>query len=396
MDSVSANLPKAPQQLMEEQISLLMLPRYHSNGPSSRQRLLLYADYLAAQGVRLTVEPFFSEAYLKRRYGRQPCDWLDIVRSYFRRIKVALRAKRYDVVWIENEILPWLPTWFEDLLIGQVPSIVDFDDAWHLRYNTCGRRWWCRMLRDKLNHVAQRASVTTVANENLGTLYKQLGGVRVALLPTIVDLQHYPVTDEPAGAFTIGWIGTPLNLPYLTAIAGALRRLSSEGAKLLVIADGNEIPELSGVDVEYVRWSEGTEGESISRCHVGIMPLPDGAQERFKSAYKLIQYAAAGRPVIASPVGANLSVVSEGETGYFARTEEEWYKSLVRLRDDTTLRRLLGAAGRKRCEEIYSLTVSRERVLKLVVEVARLGVDKIRARLKKRQRFKRLIPFAIP
>jgi glycosyltransferase involved in cell wall biosynthesis len=61
--------------------------------------------------------------------------------------------------------------------------------------------------------------------------------------------------------------------------------------------------------------------------HVGIMPLPHGAWEYGKSSYKLVQYMAASRPVIASPVRVNCDVVKEGVNGFFAITEAEWLES---------------------------------------------------------------------
>jgi len=53
------------------------------------------------------------------------------------------------------------------------------------------------------------------------------------------------------------------------------------------------------------------------------MPLPQGAWEYGKSGYKLVQYMAASRPVVASPVGVNCDVVKEGVNGFVAITEEE-------------------------------------------------------------------------
>ena len=47
------------------------------------------------------------------------------------------------------------------------------------------------------------------------------------------------------------------------------------------------------------------------------MPLPDSPWERGKCGFKLIQYMAAGLPVVASPVGVNDRIVSPG-VGYLA------------------------------------------------------------------------------
>ena len=85
------------------------------------------------------------------------------------------------------------------------------------------------------------------------------------------------------------------------------------------------------------------------------MPLPAGdAFAEGKSAYKLVQYLAAGIPAIASPVGENRRVVAEGETGFLASTPEEWREALSRLASDPPLRRRMGAAARERASE-YSL-----------------------------------------
>src|SRR5262245_17744095 len=61
----------------------------------------------------------------------------------------------------------------------------------------------------------------------------------------------------------------------------------------------------------------------IATMHGGIMPLPQGAWEYGKSDYKLVQYMAASRPVVASPVGVNCDVMKEGVNGFLAITEEE-------------------------------------------------------------------------
>ena len=97
------------------------------------------------------------------------------------------------------------------------------------------------------------------------------------------------------------------------------------------------------------------------------MPLDDTPWDRFKSGYKLIQYMAAGRATVASPVGANLEIVAHGRTGFLAQTDDEWATALVRLRDNAELRRRFGAAGRHRCAEYYSLSSVLERLLEALL-----------------------------
>jgi len=103
---------------------------------------------------------------------------------------------------------------------------------------------------------------------------------------------------------------------------------------------------------------------------VGIMPLQDGAWEKGKCGYKLIQYMACSLPVIASPVGANMEIVDHGVNGYLASTETEWLESFRRLQQDKRLRTEMGKAGRAKVEKKYCLQVTAPRFVELLEKVA--------------------------
>jgi glycosyltransferase involved in cell wall biosynthesis len=79
---------------------------------------------------------------------------------------------------------------------------------------------------------------------------------------------------------------------------------------------------------------------------------------------------AAGRPVVASPVGANRQVVRHGINGFLADSTEEWITALKSCAADTELRRRLGAAARRTVEETYSLDRVIARVAAVLSEAA--------------------------
>ena len=87
------------------------------------------------------------------------------------------------------------------------------------------------------------------------------------------------------------------------------------------------------------------------------MPLPDTEWARGKCGLKLLQYMALGLPAVASPIGVNREIVSDGENGFFASTQEEWRTTLIRLCRDVQLRVRIGEAARKTVETEYSLSV---------------------------------------
>ena len=70
---------------------------------------------------------------------------------------------------------------------------------------------------------------------------------------------------------------------------------------------------------------------------------------------KLLQCMAAGLPTIASPVGVNNDIVLPGETGFLASSPEAWQSALCMLVRSAELRARMGRAGRRRCEQEYSI-----------------------------------------
>jgi glycosyltransferase involved in cell wall biosynthesis len=85
------------------------------------------------------------------------------------------------------------------------------------------------------------------------------------------------------------------------------------------------------------------------------MPLDNDAWSYGKCAYKLLQFMAAGKPVVASAVGANVEVVQHGDNGLLVNSTAEWISALAVLAADADLRERMGKAGRRTVELKYSL-----------------------------------------
>jgi glycosyltransferase involved in cell wall biosynthesis len=85
----------------------------------------------------------------------------------------------------------------------------------------------------------------------------------------------------------------------------------------------------------------------------------------------LLEAMAAGRPVVATPVGGTPELVVDGETGLLVppRDPEALAAALRRVLDDRELADRLGEAGRRRVSERFSLEAMTRRVLELYDEV---------------------------
>jgi glycosyltransferase involved in cell wall biosynthesis len=125
------------------------------------------------------------------------------------------------------------------------------------------------------------------------------------------------------------------------------------GLRLVTVAD--ETIDKSSMPVEHFTWSADTEADALVRGDIGIAPTPSDRWTLGKCGFKIVQYMAAGLPVVASPVGANAELVRVGETGYLPEKPEEWAEHIIRLATDATLRAQMGRAAREWVERKYSL-----------------------------------------
>lgn len=353
---------------------ILALTRYGRLGASSRVRTIQYQDCLRDHGLDVVVEALFGDDYIRALYSRR--SRIPATLAAFRRRFAALRLVRdFDAVWVEKEALPWLPAAVElAALPGQVPLIVDYDDAVFHRYDRHRSAAVRRLLGRKIDAVMARADLVVAGNGYLADRARAAGACRVEVVPTVVDLDRYvPCRDPEPKPVTVGWIGSPSTAPYLDAVKPVIADLARSSG-IAAVAVGARQDQVVGSPFVARRWREEAEVADLNAFDIGIMPLADTPWERGKCAYKLIQYMALGIPVVASPVGANREVVVHGENGLLAEDAGEWRTALVALAADPALRASMGRAGRRTVEQGYSLQLWAPRLAAMLhetIDVAR-------------------------
>jgi len=348
-------------------MKVLLLSRYSQTGASSRLRFYQYLPYLTAAGIEVTVNPCLDDQYILSLYSGQKIQKLKVLNAYLKRLKSFLKYNSYDLIWIEKELLPWLPAFAEVFLryLG-ISYLVDYDDAVFHRYDQHHNPLIRAFLGRKIDKIMGNASMVIVGNNYLAERARAAGAKRIEYLPTVINLDHYRILQpQKKNIFTIGWIGTPVTAKYLNGIARALAEVATKRSVRMVVV-GTEKPALEGIYIEALPWSEKTEVEQISRFDVGIMPLFDDFFERGKCGYKLIQYMACGIPGIASPVGVNQEIVEQGYNGFLAATHEQWVDALITLVDNKELAQQMGRAGRCKVEKEYCLQVTAPRLVEFI------------------------------
>jgi glycosyltransferase involved in cell wall biosynthesis len=350
---------------------VLVLTRYSRMGASSRLRSLQYIDVWSTLGTHdFHVHSLLNDAYLQSLYAKRRVSVSAFMRAYGYRMKLLLQARNFDVVWFEKELFPNFPACFEWwLVLSGVPYVVDYDDAIFHNYDL-STNLFKRALKNKIRGVMRCAALVVSGSTYLAQYAIDSGASLVALIPTVVDIHRYPrqAPNVSGDRLVIGWIGSPTTVKFLRPLIPVLAKLAEIFPLELTIV-GAELEVYSYGFIHCIAWHEDTEVEEISRFDIGIMPLPDEPWERGKCGYKLIQYMACSKPVVASPVGTNVDIVKHGVNGFFADSEKSWFDALFRLLSDPDLRHSMGQEGRMLVEKKYCLQVTAPKLLDLLRQV---------------------------
>jgi glycosyltransferase involved in cell wall biosynthesis len=358
----------------EPNACISILCRYPRIGASSRLRTIQYVPWLQSYGFKVQVSSFFDEEYIKKLYvGRKTYNLFD---PYLKRAQTLLRSDRKNILWVEKECFPWLPWFLERNMINKYTTIVtDYDDAVFHRYDLNHSAIIRASLGRKIDSIMRRSNLVLAGNHYLAERAIRAGSPRVEIVPTVVNAEAYQpkASSRMDGRLCVGWIGSPSTWQeYLRPYAPMLSEIVREHeAVFSVIGSGHKGTEFECF--EFLDWNEEEEVDRINNMDIGIMPLEDSPWSRGKCGYKIIQYMACGVPVVASPVGANNSIVEHGVDGFLARSKEEWKGYLSLLMNDADLRRKMGRAGRAKVENSYSIQKYGPIVSGLIAEVAQGG-----------------------
>lgn len=309
-----------------------------------RYRLQAFGDSFAASGHTLELRPL-------------PQRWWD-------RVTLGRDLSGADLVILQRKLLP---AWQFRLLRHRVRRLVfDLDDAVWMRDSYASRGFHCSRRFARVRSIVPACDAVVAGNEFLADQVTHLGARQVHVVPTCVEPSRYPVAEHDSGPIRLTWIGSSSTLQGLEQARATLEPAlqAGSGVRLRVICD--RFPEWPGISIEPCPWSEADEGTQLAAADVGIAWMPDDPWSRGKCGLKVLQYMAAGLPVIANPVGVHCEMIHHGVTGFLAESAEEWANAVLTLAHDPALRRRMGQAGRARIEADYSVAAGARQWLRIV------------------------------
>jgi glycosyltransferase involved in cell wall biosynthesis len=181
--------------------------------------------------------------------------------------------------------------------------------------------------------AAALSADTVIAGSTVIAEWANAYNSNVVLIPSCVDpgkynaKQDWSVNEPPR----VVWLGSPSTEQYLVSITAPLLEIRRRlGARLIVISAGSAT--LGPLDAMTTRvpWSEDLVGRILATGDVAVAPLIDTPYARGKCAYKVLQYAAAGLPVVGSPVGSNARALDR-LGGTQAHSQSDWVDALFHI-----------------------------------------------------------------
>jgi glycosyltransferase involved in cell wall biosynthesis len=200
------------------------------------------------------------------------------------------------------------------------------------------------------------------------------GSGRVVVIENGVDLDRYlpphPQPLSPRGRREQTKIGTVANLRAVKNIDGLMRAATRvlerfPNAVFEIAGEGEQRAALEqlhtqlGLGDRFVLRGSVTDVPAFLRS-IDLAVLPSHSEGMSNA---LLEYIAAGLPVVATDVGANAKLIEHGVSGLIVppRDESALAEAVVRLLEDPSLAARFGAAARQRVEQDYSRDAMRRR-----------------------------------
>ena len=285
-------------------------------------------------------------------------------KQYINLLRFLFTCYKYDYVLLQKKIIPGIVI---RIIARQSQLIYDFDDALYTResHELEQNKPPSHSTIKKLNYILKQSTLVFAGSPELAR-YATTFNSNVHIIPTALGKQIAdPITPSKTGNITIGWIGNDVNLYYLSIIDDATCFLQKKYPSVRFSLLCGHPPKGLETHWHFSKWSTSAEKSWLHSLDIGIMPLTDDPWSRGKCAFKLLQYMAYGKPVVASDVGANRTAVADTINGYLASTTEEWISALERLILDREMRLNMG----KKSLKIFTEQFERSRIQQKITDI---------------------------
>ncbi|CAN5312943.1 glycosyltransferase family 4 protein [soil metagenome] len=337
---------------------VLGLSSYPVEAAATRYRLAQFVQPLAKKGIFLEISPFLNSELFEIQYQNKSVFQKipRLSKAIWRRFAETVQIRKFDLLFVQREAMFFGPAFFEWFFqkIGNVPLILDLDDATYLSYEspTYGKIGSFLKFFGKTDNLIKRANTVICGNRFIAE-YVEKKGANAVIVPTVVDTEKFVPVEKNNQIPVLGWIGTHSTFPLLQSVFPVLERLARKHEFVLkIVGAGVEDIKLQGVKIENLAWNLKREISDFQSLNIGLYPIQatKNASDEWllgKSGFKAIQYLSVGIPFVMTPIGVCAEIGEPNKTHFNAKTDEDWYNFLDKLLANADLRQKMREKGRE-------------------------------------------------
>jgi glycosyltransferase involved in cell wall biosynthesis len=226
------------------------------------------------------------------------------------------------------------------------------DDAVDRDPNLNPRALEVQKRRAEIRAMVRLADVVVTTSEPLAQAYRELGAERVRVIENYLGDHYADLERTPHDGLVLGWAAWVDHQADWAELGlhAVVSRLLAAHPQLRVESVG-----MIDLDLPRDRYTRDKPvafdalGARLTRFDVGIAPIAENPFNRSRSNIKLKEYAAAGVPWLASPIGPYAGL-GEKQGGRLV-PDDRWHEALDELIRNARLRRKLAKRGRRWAQE---------------------------------------------
>ena len=286
---------------------------------------------------------------------------LDRIKNIIKFFNIIRNINKNDIIYLVKTVysIDFLMIIIFAKIFLNKKIIFDFDDAIYLKKFT------------KISTlILTKISNIVIVGSNVLYKWAQNKNENTFKLPTSVPHKLYAKKNilKKKNIFTVGWIGNgsnhAKNLKLLKPVFdGLINKNFKFRFKLVGLTANKEllkffksINKLNFIYKNQIEWSKVTSTVSeLKTFDVGVMPLVKDEKTLGKCSFKIIEYMAAGIPVIASPVGENNIVIENYKDGFLAKNSNDWIKKILLLNKNIKLKNEMTKKALNKVKVKYSI-----------------------------------------
>lgn len=336
--------------------------------PSQRLKFEQYYTFFESQGWEIEVHPFQTKSFWKIVYERdnyvEKILWT--LYGYLQRLLVLFQLRKFDVVYIHLWVTPFGFPIFEWLYRSMAKAIIfDIDDLIFTKNPGYKDSWKSRVKgTGKPRFLIRKSDFVITTTPFLVDFCKKFNQNVIGIPPSLDERAIYPMERKRNAKVVIGWSGSHSTMRYVPIVEKAIQNVAKKfDIEFLVF--GVKEYYLEGVNTRAIPWSADIENKIFSEMDIALYPQEKELWAEGKYGGKMIQYLAAGLPMIISNSNSLVpKIVQDMENGIIVDNDDiDWEKAIVKLIEDENLRKKLSINARKLFLENYSFEGNKSKYL---------------------------------